>query len=50
MVDSGNSTGWRRKKARSLTGLKIHQRRRMEETTLITLRERSVGISVIRIV
>jgi hypothetical protein len=38
------------KKSPVETGLKIHQRRRMEETTLITLREKSVGISVIRII
>jgi len=38
------------KKPGRLTGFKIHQRRRMEETTLITLREGSVGISVISIV
>jgi hypothetical protein len=38
------------KKPGLMTGLEIHQRRRMEETTLITLREESVGISVIRII
>jgi hypothetical protein len=43
-------SGSRKKKARLENRAEIHQRRRMEETTLITLREINVGISVIRII